>query len=670
MKRWLPWVLALTAASAPARAADSDGDGITDDADVYPCDPALAGAAYVPAQGQHAGLLFEDQWPSRGDGDFNDVVLTYNYVLRTDPAGDVVEVLATFNLLALGGTYDNGLGLHLPIPASSVASITRRTAQGSAALAPRIADGEATITVVDDLRALFGGQAGPLNAVSGPALGAQTVELSVRLATPAPASLVAQAPFDLFIFHVFAPAHEIHRPAYGGTARMDTTLFGTQDDGSAPGRAFVDTQGLPFALELPVFDAWPAEGQDIAWLFPDIIGFATSGGATNADFYVSVVDPAFAFAGSPAPQPSLLTGYDFVDITCGPPNGESLFQVLRTFGPVLTDGDHTFTVGGQTLPVELVTYAGPTTFSGAHNLGNGTPDARTLIVRVQGNLTVAAGAALTAATRKRGMVLYVEGDARIDGTISMSARGAKAAGQNVFLARDSGGNLLYVPAVGGGGAARVTAAGANKNGLAGAASGLGSGGGGSGGAHGNSCTVSSGAGAAGTSWSGGAGGGGGSRLGSNGSAGNGAANGGAGGGGTAAQATPWGKAGGGGAGNAGGAAAASGAASASAGGTGTGGLLVLFATGAVTVNGSLEAKGSNGGATSTGYYVWSAGGGASGGGSVHVFYGTTYSGAGSLSAAGGTGGRGYCGHTTMAYCLYGGNGGSGATRTAQLDLGN
>jgi LruC domain-containing protein len=308
----------LLASSAAAQPLDSDGDGVVDAADTYPCDPSLAGLYGYPAQGEHGALLFEDQWPALGDADFNDAVITYSYLVRTDAADQVVSFTATFNVLALGGDYDNGLGLHLPIPASQVASVTRTVGSGAAqALTPE-ADAELTVAVSTHLRELFGFQAGPINVTAAAPLASPPVRVDVVLSSPIPAAaLTSQAPYDVYLFRSADPRHQIHRSGFGGTATMNTALFHQSSDRSNPsaGRYFVDARGLPFVLELPVFDRWTQEGVDIALLFPNVITFATSGGTQAADFYVSGVDGAHAYAGSPALQPGTI-GAETFDTAC------------------------------------------------------------------------------------------------------------------------------------------------------------------------------------------------------------------------------------------------------------------------------------------------------------------------------------------------------------------
>jgi LruC domain-containing protein len=279
---------------------DADGDGAPDSADTFPCDPTLAGQSFAPAEGAFGQMQFEDQWPSKGDLDFNDVQVAWHYTLEQQADGRVVAVRATYDVLALGGIYTHGLGLHLPVPAGAVASITRQVGGAPPqALSASAADAELTISVVDNLRALFGGQADQINS-RGPALRGQGIELIITFATPQALSS-GLAPFDLFIFRTQDKTHEIHRPEFGGTAVMNAALFGTADDASSPDRHFVDVDGLPFALALPEVAPYPQEGVAISALFPNILNFARTGGAADADFYVRGVVLAHAYANALSP---------------------------------------------------------------------------------------------------------------------------------------------------------------------------------------------------------------------------------------------------------------------------------------------------------------------------------------------------------------------------------
>ncbi len=296
--------------SEAALAQDADNDGILDTADTFPCDPALGGSLFAPAEGQVGTLMFEDQWPAKGDLDFNDLVLTYNYVIETAPNGQAVRLIATYDVRALGGTLDLGLSLHLPVPASAVASVTRSVAGANATPLTPAPDTELYVKMSDNLRELFAGQAGPINSdPTTPNQVGQRLVVTVTFTSPTTLGAGA-APYDVFVVRTNNPSHEIHQSQYLGSIAMDQNLFSTLDDGSGGGRFFVDGQGLPFALHLPELADYPSELTSIDTLYPDINAFAVSGGLSNSDFYRTNVQASMRYldnTGQPAPQPATIS---------------------------------------------------------------------------------------------------------------------------------------------------------------------------------------------------------------------------------------------------------------------------------------------------------------------------------------------------------------------------
>lgn len=294
----------MVAAPASSLAQDVDGDGVADGADAFPCDPTRSFQQWVPAEGQASMLVFEDQWPELTDLDFNDVVLEYNFELTGDATG-IRNVRVFIGPVAVGGIYDNGLALHLPVPTSAVGSVTRQVDGGAPeTLHPMPGEGELTVRLSDDLRELFGGARGQINSLSSAprVVGAAMV---VDISFPNAVSLDGgTAPYDMFIFRSSDPTHEIHLPAFGGTGSMNTSLFGTGVDGSGNGRNYVTTSGLPFALDFVESVDYPLEGVDISLLYPDIVSFAASAGVTNQDFWATNRDPQHRYLDS-AGQASL-----------------------------------------------------------------------------------------------------------------------------------------------------------------------------------------------------------------------------------------------------------------------------------------------------------------------------------------------------------------------------
>jgi hypothetical protein len=289
-----------------------------------------------------------------------------------------------------------------------------------------------------------------------------------------------------------------------------------------------------------------------------------------------------------------------------------------------------------------------------------------MITKHYQDLTVSAGDTLTVSHRCKGLTLIVHGNLVVNGTISMSARGAKAAGvktlvpnpiAGVMIKIESPANLaeieswLYknwvpgmivhdalveaglwpsitnessalesweIPEEGGDGGQTERApgnAGVNR----------GTGGGGAGSwAYGNEHL---GKGSRGTSYSGGSGGGG--AYGGYDERTDAEPDGGAGGKGLGQGSCGGGSGNPGGIGNQGGT---------TNGGDGTGGLLIIICFQTVTVNagGIISADGVQGGGRSC-----DRGGGGSGGGSLNVFYGVSLTNSGTIRANGGIGGTGY-----------------------------
>jgi hypothetical protein len=264
--------------------------------------------------------------------------------------------------------------------------------------------------------------------------------------------------------------------------------------------------------------------------------------------------------------------------------GDSIFFYVATLPGtpgVLTN--YSIDTRHAQIPVEFIRYAGDVVVTQGMTFGSATADARMLMVRVEGDLTVEAGVVMTPAARKRGMALFVQGNTVVNGTLSMTARGAaNVAGQRLFVLPGDGAGY-EIPAAGGAGGTSVSRSNRFSQGNAGSGGSNGGTGGGGSGAIDNTNRVmrSSGSGSAGTSYSGGSGGGGARHA----NGGNASINGGTGGWGT----------GGGGAGNPGGSGTPSGQ-------DGTGGLLILYVGGNLEVGtgGSIRAQGSNGGEGSGG----------------------------------------------------------------------
>lgn len=105
---------------------------------------------------------------------------------------------------------------------------------------------------------------------------------------------------------------------------------------------------------------------------------------------------------------------------------------------------------------------GATLAENVYEFGDKTTDVATqnenakkmVILRVIGNLTINEGVVLTACKSDegyggpKGMLIYCTGKIINNGTISMTARGAKAEGENVYLWQNEDESFEYIPAIG------------------------------------------------------------------------------------------------------------------------------------------------------------------------------------------------------------------------------
>jgi len=281
------------------------------------------------------------------------------------------------------------------------------------------------------------------------------------------------------------------------------------------------------------------------------------------------------------------------------------------------------------------------------------------VIKNFSSLFISRSVVISPTNRCRGMLIFVDGDATISGSLRMSGRGAKFTGSDASFTTinppylgdywstqlfPSSSYLSRVFAVGANGAPSPSPA--YTTGIAGSAGILGRSGGGGSGGSGNS--PFGGAGTTGTSFSGGSGG-------------SGAPDG----------VSPLPQAGAQNFGGAGGNSSCSGGAGnpngsgGTAQGAGTGGLLILIVRGNLKIgpNGSIVVNGTTGNSY-VGGTPYGGGGGGSGGGVLYVYYGGTLTNNGSVTANGGGGGTG---NSPQGGAYGGGAGGAGTAIISKLN---
>ena len=141
-------------------------------------------------------------------------------------------------------------------------------------------------------------------------------------------------------------------------------------------------------------------------------------------------------------------------------NSESLLKALEN--NEISTGTYKVTVEDETYNLKVYSFnedlniKADTTLGTEEDVATASEYAKNMIVlKVNGNLTIDEGTTLTAYASKdgyggpKGMTIYCTGTLTNNGTINMTARGAKAEGEDVYLWKNTDNSYEYVPAVGG-----------------------------------------------------------------------------------------------------------------------------------------------------------------------------------------------------------------------------
>ncbi len=272
---------------------DTDKDGVGDTLDEFPTDPTKAFNNYYPSKNNVGTLAFEDLWPSKGDYDFNDLVVDYNFNQVTNAENKVVEVNAAFTLRAIGATLKNAFSLQFNTTPGNVKAVTGQSLNNGVFVlnsnGTEQKQSKAVIPVFDDPYKVLNANAAITNTYIGGAYSApKTMNVKIEFISPIALSGFGTAPYNPFIVASGIRGKEIHLPANAPTDLADKSKFGTGDDDSNLGaqKYYMSDNNLPWTINIPVQFAYPAEKQDITKAFLLFNKWAESKGSTNADWYM------------------------------------------------------------------------------------------------------------------------------------------------------------------------------------------------------------------------------------------------------------------------------------------------------------------------------------------------------------------------------------------------
>ncbi len=226
---------------------------------------------------------FEDLWPSKGDYDLNDAVIDFKHTKTLRKAFDENEFKMIKETISLT-TYQNyvelksGLAMTLDTPVTPSKVVMKKVKDGNTEEVSFTKDDNVYI-ITDNIKGEIG------------------TEYVVELYYDNGISDEYAATAKPFIYRNVSNGKrlEVHIVGEAPTSKMDTSYFGTEDDKSDPakGRYYVRSGNYPFAFFLnnaTVKDVQRIlqienEHMSIDQLYSGYLGWATSGGVQNTDWY-------------------------------------------------------------------------------------------------------------------------------------------------------------------------------------------------------------------------------------------------------------------------------------------------------------------------------------------------------------------------------------------------
>ena len=276
---------------------DSDADGVPDNSDHYPNDPYRAYDSYYPASTVFGSIAFEDNWPSKGDYDMNDLVVDYRFQIVTNAQNKVVDIKQKFYVRAGGAKYNNGFGIRydglLPGQVTSVSGCSsKNTTISVASNGVENNQDKAVIVVFDNFRNVIHLPQGNTDVFyntspTSPKGYGDTLTVTIHLAAPVVLSSIGSPPFNPFLIVDMDREKEIHLADHVPTSLAGTSFFGTGSDNSNPaaGRYYKTNNNLPWALNLPSTFDYLYETVPVIQGYNHFATWAQSSGTQFPDWY-------------------------------------------------------------------------------------------------------------------------------------------------------------------------------------------------------------------------------------------------------------------------------------------------------------------------------------------------------------------------------------------------
>ena len=261
---------------------------------------------FYPSEKGWSTLAYEDNWPSIGDYDFNDLVIHYRTAVSTK-GGAVRRIRVMGQLAAVGASYHNGFAIHLPgilrsqIDESRVRFKINSEIQSTSPL--ETGRSEAVLIAFQDAwNYVTPGEGCKYHRTESGCGSSIQLDFSIRVPffDTIPVDQMPATPFDPFMFATPGKPHnpalgsapgrslEIHLKNNAPTSAFNVDFFGKRDDRSdtLQGQYFLSEKGMPWVLHIANKWSYPVEYMDVIYAYPKFQNYINSSGGLDGDWYL------------------------------------------------------------------------------------------------------------------------------------------------------------------------------------------------------------------------------------------------------------------------------------------------------------------------------------------------------------------------------------------------
>lgn len=277
-----------------------------------PSDPVFP--ITVPSASSYT-FVIEDQWPSIGDYDLNDLVLGLGLSYSQNSSNMVTEMIIETELRAIGARKRIGAAIQLDELASASIQKVSYSDQSvvTGKIFPVLSNGcesgqsKAVIPFFDDAHSamdptITSTTTRMINTYNNqPVVPPVSNSIKIAFATPVDPNLVSIMKMNFFIvsngMENSTRRTEVHLSGFSPSDKNDWTKLGTGYDNSINGVYYTTPGNMIWGLLIPVRFNYSAELINITDAYPQFSGWCTSGGMNYTDWYNNPVSTdGFLFA--------------------------------------------------------------------------------------------------------------------------------------------------------------------------------------------------------------------------------------------------------------------------------------------------------------------------------------------------------------------------------------